>query len=669
MTGITLGLSAGRPPASGPVLLSAVLLVPTVALLTATLGRDLPVEEWLAAAWSPRADDMAALTVHYVLLPRFVMALLVGAALGLSGALFQQVLRNPIAEPGTLGVSTGAYLAITLGTFVAPQWFADGREPIALAGALAAMLAVFGFASRQALSPLALILAGLVVNLICAAVATVLGLFNDQGLATLFLWASGSLAQQDWSGVTYLLPRVLGAAVLCLVALRPLTVAGLEEDTVRGLGLSPARARVLGLVIAVALAGFVVSAVGVIGFVGLAAPILARLVGARRFADRLLWAPVIGSGLLGLTDQLVARVDLGARELPAGVVTAVIGGPLLVLLLPLLRRGAEAVTAPYAPARLGGGSNGVLAICLIGLVPIVWIALFLGQDQGGWAWAGFDHIGPLLPWRAPRVLGALVAGAMLAAAGCLIQRFTGNPMAGPEVLGIGAGGVMLVIVLMMAGLSLTLETQTLVCVIGTLGTFAALLLLGRRSGFAADRLLLVGIAINTGFSAFVALFISGGDPRALAVLRWVSGSTYLLDSATVLRALTLMVLLLALALLLHRWLAILPLGEATTRAVGVDPRRARFVVLTIAALLTAGGTLIVGPMSFIGLMAPHMAAMLGMRGPRRHLLCACGLGAGLIIVADWVGRMVLFPNEIPAGLVATLIGGPYFLWLLQRRTS
>lgn len=655
--------------AGGGALLSAALLTPALVLLCAALGRELPPQEWLAAAWMPRPGDMASLTVHYVILPRFIIAFLVGAALGLSGAIFQQVLRNPIAEPGTLGVSTGAYLAIAIGTFLLPQWLAAGREEVALIGAATATLGVFSFARRKAFSPITLILSGLVVNLTCGAVAAMLGLLHDQGLASLFLWASGSLVQHDWNSVVYLLPRLLLSAGLCFIIIRPLTVAGLEEETIRGLGLSPSRARIMGLAIAVALAGFVVSAVGVIGFVGLAAPMLAKLVGARRFAERLLWAPMIGAGLLCLTDQLVSQMNFGGRELPAGVVTAIVGAPLLIILLPLLRRGSEPISPVYAPMRYNEHPNIILAICLFGLVPIVWVALSLGQGPNGWNWIGFTDIEPLLPWRAPRVFGALAAGGMLAAAGCLIQRITGNAMAGPEMLGIGAGGVMLVVVLMMAGQSIDPQAQAAFTIAGIIGTFVLLLLLGRRSGFATDRMLLVGIAINIAFTAVIALFISSGDPRALTVLWWVSGSTYMLTGAKACWALASAGVLIIAAIMLQRWLTVLPLGEATIRNVGVGLRTSRLTVLTVAAFLTAGGVLIVGPMSFVGLMAPHMAAMIGMRQARQHLLCATFIGAGLVVTSDWVGRMVLFPNEVPAGLVATLIGGPYFLWLMQRRTA
>jgi ferric hydroxamate transport system permease protein len=116
---------------------------------------------------------------------------------------------------------------------------------------------------------------------------------------------------------------------------------------------------------------------------------------------------------------------------------------------------------------------------------------------------------------------------------------------------------------------------------------------------------------------------------------------------------------------LTRWLDILPLGAATSRSLGIGLNRARLLLLVVA-LLTACATLVVGPLSFVGLLAPHMARLLGLSRARQHLLGAALVGMLLMVLADWVGRQVIFPYEVPAGLVASLIGGAYFMWGLRR---
>ena len=114
------------------------------------------------------------------------------------------------------------------------------------------------------------------------------------------------------------------------------------------------------------------------------------------------------------------------------------------------------------------------------------------------------------------------------------------------------------------------------------------------------------------------------------------------------------------------WLDLLPLGAPTARALGVNVTWSRLILLLVMAVLTAGATLVVGPLSFVGLLAPHMARLLGLARAREQFVGAALLGGLLMIAADWLGRILLFPNEIPAGLVATLVGGSYFMWRLRR---
>ncbi|MCE0734655.1 iron chelate uptake ABC transporter family permease subunit, partial [Halomonas sp. G15] len=310
-----------------------------------------------------------------------------------------------------------------------------------------------------------------------------------------------------------------------------------------------------------------------------------------------------------------------------------------------------------APGRLAAG-------LALGLVVALLLALLVGQAADGW-FATVEEA--VLEWRWPRLLAAAASGVMLAVAGTLIQRLTANPMASPEVLGISGGSAIALI----AALFLLPAPDNLVLVtagtLGALASLAVLVVLNRRSGFVPERLLLSGVAITALFDAVRAIVLAGGDPRGQQVIAWLSGSTYYVDpvSATVVAGLAV-----ALALAARPfacWLDILPLGAATAAALGVRVARARLALLLLVALLTACATLVVGPLSFVGLLAPHMARLAGFSRARAHLLGATLIGALLMVLADWLGRQLLFPAEIPAGLVASLLGGAYFMWGLRRR--
>ncbi|EAX4685080.1 Fe(3+)-hydroxamate ABC transporter permease FhuB, partial [Salmonella enterica] len=172
----------------------------------------------------------------------------------------------------------------------------------------------------------------------------------------------------------------------------------------------------------------------------------------------------------------------------------------------------------------------------------------------------------------------------------------------------------------------------------------------------------------TAFTMLLMMLQASGDPRMAEVLTWLSGSTYNATGGQVTRTAIVMVILLALVPLCRRWLTILPLGGDAARAVGMALTPSRIALLALAACLTATATMTIGPLSFVGLMAPHIARMLGFRRTMPHMVISALAGGVLLVFADWCGRMALFPYQIPAGLLSSFIGAPYFIYLLRKQS-
>ena len=651
-----------------PALLLALLFIVAVGLTWTNFTVALPRTQWQQALWSPDIDVIEQMIFHYSLLPRLVISLLVGAGLGLVGVLFQQVLRNPLAEPTTLGVATGAQLGMTVTTLWAIPGVMAGQFA-ALVGACIVGALVFGVAWGKRLSPVTLILAGLVVSLYCGAINQLLVIFHHDQLQSMFLWSTGTLTQTDWGGVQRLWPQLLGGVMLTLLLLRPLTLMGLDDGVARNLGLALSLARLAALTLAIVLSALLVNAVGIIGFIGLFAPLLAKMLGARRLLARLMLAPLIGALILWLSDQVILWLTRVWMEVSTGSVTALIGAPLLLWLLPRLR----SMSAPDMKVsdRVTTERQHVLGYALIGGVLLLigaYVALSLGRDAQGWSWASGVQLEELMPWRWPRILAAMIAGVMLAVAGCIIQRLTGNPMASPEVLGISSGaafGVVLMLFLVPG------DAFGWLLPAGSLGAAATLLIImiaAGRGGFSPHRMLLAGMALSTAFTMLLMMLQASGDPRMAGVLTWISGSTYNATGQQVLHTGVVMAILLAITPLCRRWLTILPLGGDTARAVGIALTPSRVGLLLLAASLTAAATMTIGPLSFVGLMAPHIARMLGFRRTMPHIVMSALAGGLLLIFADWCGRMVLFPYQIPAGILSTFIGAPYFIYLLRKQS-
>lgn len=639
--------------------LCLVLLLVAGGLAALDMAGAVPPGLWWPALIWPDPDSMAQVVAAYSVLPRFAAALLSGAALGLAGALLQQVLRNPLASPGTLGISAGAHLGLAVVSLHAPGLLvAVGRDAVAFCGGAGAVVLVLALTWRGGLAPAAVVLAGLAVSLYAGALGTVLALLHAQQLAGLFVWGSGSLTQLGWMVPGQLLLRLTFAALAAWLLARPLRMLELPDDAARGLGVPVPLIRLAGLAVAVALSGSVVSLVGVIGFIGLAAPMLVRLAGARRHG--LAWAPVVGAALLAVTDQLVQRVPgPAAAQLPTGAVTALLGAPLLLWLL--TRVAGQAGPPAAEAARRAPRAAPVLLLGALAVLALAGLALLLGNSPQGWTWNA-----ALLSLRAPRVAAAATAGAMLAVAGVVLQRMLGNPVASPEVLGLSTGTMLGLVAALWLGLD-GAGPRLLAGAAGAAGVLAVLLAYA-RGGAAPERMLLAGIALGAAFEAVLALLLAGGDPRAETVLAWLSGSTYAVDAGLAWAAAGLMLGLLAVAALGARWLELLSLGDDVATALGLRTGRARMALLLLVAGLTGVATLLVGPLSFVGLMAPHLARLLGLSRAGTQMAGAALCGASVMVAADWLGRVVLFPSEIPAGLVAALLGGPVLLWSLARRS-
>ncbi|MBL0486958.1 Fe(3+)-hydroxamate ABC transporter permease FhuB [Aeromonas caviae] len=644
------------------------LLVLTLGLACAELARQLPGALWWQALFSPELDDARQAVVHFSWLPRLAICLLAGAALGLAGTLMQQVLRNPLASPTTLGVASGAQLALMMVTLLAPSWLLIGREWIAMAGGSLAMGLVFALAWRRQLNPVVIVFAGLVINLYLAAISMGLLLFFQEELKGLLVWGSGSLAQNSWSGVGYLLPRLLLAAMLAVVLVRPLAVLELDDASARSLGVSLKHLRLAGLGLAVFITACVVSVVGLIGFIGLAAPAMVRLLGVRKLAQRLLWAPILGALLLAATDLLLQTLSrFWPVLIPTGAMTALLGAPLLLWLIPRLgiKQSAPKANSSLQLARHPAPTR-LVGLMVLGLAAAVIASLLFGQGMGGWGWPSWLRWQAQLEWRLPRTLAAGAAGVLLALAGTLLQRVSNNPMASPELLGVSGGTFMGVIA---AALLLPALPLPMMLLGGLVGAFACLLLLvlvNRRNGFQPERILLSGIAITALFEPLQAIALANGDLRVQQLLSWMSGSTYYVTQPVALALVVLALLMLAACLLVSRWLDLMPMGPAVATALGIHLGRAQLTILLLVAVLTASATMVIGPLSFAGLLAPHLARLMGLVRARWHLLGAAGCGALLMVSADWIGQQILFPQEVPVGLVSTLLGGAYFMWCLRR---
>lgn len=652
--------SVGRMPV--PILIGATAAALTLGSLHCEIGTLVPsrIQSFYATG------DVRSLVLIYAWLPRLAIGLLVGAALGVAGALFQHALKNPLAAPATLGLSAGAKLALSMATLYAPWLLTAGSDFVAIAGAAAVGGIVFLVARRSGFSPLVVILTGMVLALCCGAISTTLAIVYQEWLTSLFIWGNGSLVQESWRQVGPLLLKCVPAVALALFLARRLEMLGLNDVQAAAVGARPSQLRLLCLLIGGWLTAVTVAAVGIVAFVGLAAPAIAKLAGVRRLGERIAWSAFFGALVLCCADQATQMLEsVFDTFVPTGATTGLFGAPLLILLVWRLKAQLHPASTGLALTNGKPVSWPRLPAVLI-LVLLCALVLLLGRYEGGWQIDWGLSLEAIWPWRAPRVLAAAAAGAMLALAGTVLQRMTANPMASPETLGISAGAALGMIVALFSMPNPSVGAQIAGASIGAGAVLVLIFAISHRGGYSPERIVIAGIALTAFFDAFVAFLMAGGDPRASRLISWSAGSTYGVDFERAIVLSGVAVFGLACVPAFSRWLNILPLGPVNAQSVGLDIRLSRAGLLLFAALLTGAATLLIGPLSFAGLIAPHLARFCGFRRALPQGLAAGGIGAVLMMVADWIGRVAFFPWQVPAGLVAALITAPLLVWLLLR---
>lgn len=289
--------------------------------------------EILHALAAPQDSDIAFI-VWELRLPRLLLAVLVGAALAVAGAILQGMVRNPLASPDVIGITSGAALAAVtflalFGTTLSIHWL----PAAALLGALLAALLVFLLAWKGSVSPSRLVLVGIGLSAAMGALTTLLIVISDDAAAmTAYVWLTGSLYAAQWQDVLGMLPWLLVALPLCLAQARHMDAMALGDAVAQGLGVNLLRSRLVLMACSVALAGAAVAFAGGLSFVGLVAPhIASRLVG-RGFA-RLVPAAALVGALIVLYADLLGRVAFLPKDLPAGIFVSGVGAPFFVYLL------------------------------------------------------------------------------------------------------------------------------------------------------------------------------------------------------------------------------------------------------------------------------------------------------------------------------------------------
>ncbi len=326
---------AGLLRVSGVLLLLLVILAALAVVSVAIGSAGYSVPEILKAVVSPDQSPIKIIVLS-LRLPRMILAILIGASLAASGALLQSVMRNPLADPGTIGVSAGAGTAATTILLLFPSLSAS--VPVfAFGGAALACVLIYVMAWKDGVDPTRIILSGVAINSVLGAYNSLLQLLNSDSLQGVLAFMNGSLSGKSWYQVKILAVYSIIGLILSFFCIRSANTLQLGDEMAKSLGLKVNASRVFLSAVSAFLAAATVSVAGMIGFVGLVVPHIARLLVGSNYKSMLPVSIVLGSVVL-LAADTVGRTVVPGMEIPVGIIMSVCGGPFFLY---MLRKGSK----------------------------------------------------------------------------------------------------------------------------------------------------------------------------------------------------------------------------------------------------------------------------------------------------------------------------------------
>jgi len=326
---------AGLLRVSGVMLLLLVSLAALAVVSVAIGSAGYSVPEILKAVVSPDQSPIKIIVLS-LRLPRMILAILIGASLAASGALLQSVMRNPLADPGTIGVSAGAGTAATTILLLFPGLSAS--VPVfAFGGAALACVLIYVMAWKDGVDPTRIILSGVAINSVLGAYNSLLQLLNSDSLQGVLAFMNGSLSGKSWYQVKILAVYSIIGLILSFFCIRSANTLQLGDEMAKSLGLKVNASRVFLSAVSAFLAAATVSVAGMIGFVGLVVPHIARLLVGSNYKSMLPVSIVLGSVVL-LAADTVGRTVVPGMEIPVGIIMSVCGGPFFLY---MLRKGSK----------------------------------------------------------------------------------------------------------------------------------------------------------------------------------------------------------------------------------------------------------------------------------------------------------------------------------------
>lgn len=590
-------------------------------------------------------------------LSRFFMCLLCGFLLAFSSLILRIVMQNPLASDTTLGVAPSSSFAILIATLFFPDFLNISKVLMGFLGAFLILFLMFIFMLKKHLNSTSIILLGLIGGMVFGALNSLVILFYPEESKSFLLFNSGYFTQNGFKDVVELFCYSSIALISLYFFIPYLKILNLGDELASSVGQNIFYVKFFALCLSAYFITLVVSFVGVISFLGLFASIFVEFFKIKNTRKEFLFCGFFGFFLLFGVDLFLQILQITKGiELPTGGVLALLGSPLLIFAV------FKMLKENFSDDDIYIFSYFKEKYIILDLILLVLMLFFLNL-YFDFSTLSFKNMSDeILVLRSNRLVILLLCGVLLALVGFILQRLSFNPMASPEMLGINSGASLGVLF----ALYFSLEYVQIFAIIGALSVLCFLFFLSFKFNINMQKIILMGIAIMFFTDALGKIFLASGDFKAYAFLAYTQAGLINIDENLSLFLLIYTSIFLLALYILYPSLKIFSLGENCALSVGVDVIKIRIIFFVLSAFACALSALCIGPFSFVGLLAPHIMKLLGIKKLYNQLFVAALLGICLMFLAHFISKIILFPYEIPLGIVATLLGSIYLFFMIRK---
>ena len=597
--------------------------------------------------------------LNEITIPRIIGCFIGGSSLALSACILQIIYRNPLLSSSTLGIVSSVKMVMILILIFAPNMLIQNQFILQYSYTLLVFFIIVRISKNMGQN--SIIILGMFIGFIQSSITSLLTLYNERWIDSIFFWQLGDVLDGSWENIFYLSLFIIPAFLILIFMKKNLQALVLDKEELISIGINVRLLHTILVVISIYISVAVISLFGVIGFVGIIAPNLVRMFKVSNVKNMLVISSFVGAWLVMIADfitQIIDKYELvqGFMSLPAGLFTSVLGG--LIIIYMFMQRNFLDITNHKIKIR--PIPYNISYFIWFSVFVVVIISFYLGHDNisptdiYNYIFVGVESFS--ISERLNRLMLSITTGASLSLCGAILQRLLHNPLASPEVLGVSSISFFVVVVAFVL-FPFSLNSYIMIFV-GIFGALIGLMIISCAliyKNLSTGAIILVGISLLAIFSALTDILIVFSSSKQMQILQWVNGS---FDSVSndITNGVVIIVLISSSILLsLSRLFIILPLGRTTNTSIGVNYNFYYVLVLFFCVVIIGSVSTAIGPFSLIGLISPYFARIITTVNHKFYTINSMIIGAGLLSLSDGLNRSLHSFLPIPTGIILTLL--------------